>query len=172
MNTLLIIILVILAFGLVTVGGMMFVPQNKESVNIHLDKDTKMNISKDMDGVHIALIGGGASTVEDDLFPQVDMTESSQPSMFSRDFWLKVARIGELAPEERESLCDVLVGHHLISSAEKDYIMTPEPRDIPLPRPAWEEDPLVPSPENVEAAVETVEEDYGIALDDIGDEDF
>ena len=172
MGTFLTVILIILACGLLVLGGSMFLPHNNESVNIHLDKDTKMNISKDMDGVHIALVGGLGSTVEDDLFPQVDMTESAQPSLFSRDFWLKVADIGDLAPEERSSLCEVLTAHHLISDAERDYIMTPPPREeVAKPAPGWEEDPQVVSPEVVESAADTVNEDYGITADDIEDID-
>lgn len=166
-----VIVLTVLAIGLLVIGGSMFLPHNNESVNIHLDKDTKMNISKDMDGVHIALVGGGGSTVEDDLLPQVDMTESARPSLFSRDFWLKVADIGDLAQEERTSLCEVLAAHHLISEAERDYIMTPPPREETIPNPGWEDDPKVASPETVESAIQTVDEDYSPVSTDIDDID-
>ena len=173
MSTFLTVVLIILACGLLAVGGSMFLSHNSESVNIHLDKDTKMNISKDTDGVHIALVGGGMSTVEDDLFPQVEMTEGAQPSLFSRDFWLKVADIGDLAPEERSSLCEVLTAHHLISDAEREYIMTPPPREeASMPKPGWEEDPQIASPEAVDRAAETVDTDYAADIDDIDDKDF
>ena len=178
MNTTIIILLVIAVAALLMSFLWLFAPQHKDSVNIHLDKDTKMNISKGEDGVHIALVGPGGSTpMESDLFPQVEM-EIAPPTPFTRDFWLKVAHLEELEMDERRSLCDILFKHNIISDSEREFFLTPggfarpgaEPgaEESAEPKAPWEENPEIVEPD--ENAPLVYEEDPEI--DDISDNDF
>lgn len=182
MNFLVVILLVVAVAALLMSCFWLFAPTSKESVNIHLDKDTKMNISKDTDGVHIALVGGGvgAGAMDADLFPQVEM-EVAPPTPLTRDFWLKVARIEDLAADERGSLCKILLDHGIITPSERDYFLAPAEgghEDVPdggqpeAPAAPWENDPSIPSPADELPDVFEEEESVQAPIDDITEDEF
>ena len=178
MNTVTLILLIVVVAVLFMASIWLFMPNSQESVNIHLDKDTKMNISKAADGVHIALVGAAAGgDMEADLFPQVEM-EVAAPTPLTRDFWLKVARLEDLGSDERESLCGILVEHNIITAAERDYFLSSSPRteegpfDVMQPAAPWEEDPSSISPADDLPAVFEDEVTSLPVVDDISDDEF
>lgn len=184
MNILTMVLLAVAVSALLMACYWIFVPQHKESVNIHLDKDTKMNISKDSDGVHIALVGpaGGGGLTEADLFPPVEM-EIAPPTPLNREFWMKVARLEFLEPEERQDLSRILHEYGFISQSERDYfsaiptrhldengnVAPSEAADIPAPQAPWEEDNSAISPED---ELPPILDDAEPEVDDIDDDEF
>lgn len=153
MNILVAIITVLALAAFLVAALWLFFPQKKDSMNIHLDADTNVNISKGEDGeVHLRFSAAGGMPLpgEDDLFPPVTVDAPTMP--LNRAFWLKVAGIEDLERGERAELCRILLAHDLITERERDELVDPAPEEkasdaAPEPVPApWEENPTILDP--------------------------
>ncbi len=156
MGTAVTILAILAAAVFVAAAFLLFAPQRRDSMNIHLDPDTKVNISKGEDGdVHLrfATAGGGG---DEGLWPAVNVDMGIPGDSLDRPFWDKVSRIETLGEEERAVLCAVLFRHRLITREEMDALVNPgeaSPEDGisggAAEAPSDEDLPAVLSPEDI-----------------------
>lgn len=154
MNTVILILLIIATAAFLFAALWLFLPRKKESMNIHLDKDTKVNISKEgeairLDFVHVIEDEVDEETADSGLFPEPDMSEETAAmrdamNVVDEDFFERLLRFESLDITERESICGVLLRRGIINEEQMhkyvflQYEKDPEPIMV-QPEPRYED---------------------------------
>jgi len=142
MNTVILILLVIATAAFLFAALWLFLPRKKESMNIHLDKDTKVNISKQGEAIRLDFVHVvdpvDEETADDDLFPEPDTTEETAAvrdaaNVIDEDFFERLLRFESLDVTEREAVCGVLLRRGIINEEQMHRYVFLEREEDPEP---------------------------------------
>lgn len=127
MDTAILILLIIATAAFLFAALWLFLPRKKETMNIHLDGDTKVNISKQGEAIRLDFVHVvdeiDEETADTDLFPEPDVTEETAAvrdaaNVMDEDFFERLLRFESLDISERESVCGVLLRRGIINEAQ------------------------------------------------------
>ncbi len=127
MNTVILILLIISTAAFLFAALWLFLPRKKETMNIHLDGETKVNISKQGEAIRLDFVhvddDVDVETADTDLFPEPDVSEETAAvrdaaNVMDEDFFERLLRFESLDITEREAVCGVLLRRGFINEAQ------------------------------------------------------
>lgn len=139
MDTVILILLVIATAAFLFAALWLFIPRKKETMNIHLDKETKVNISKEGEAIRLDFVHVvdeiDEETADEDLFPEPDVTEETvavrdAANVMDEDFFERLLHFESLNVTEREAVCGVLLRRGIINEEQmRKYVFLEREKD-------------------------------------------